>query len=126
MAGNADPSLSAQAPSAAGAGPPTSVLVSRSEPSDTLRRAISSGPRYELYDAFNYSSEPTIAAMETLRRTECDPMLTEAYNGIQFILRGLADISRIMNSNTQIDNTVVRAVDHLNNWTLDFSRPITQ
>ena len=122
MAGNADPSLPGQAPSATDAGPPASVLVSRSEPSDTLRRAISSGPRYDLYEAFNYSSDPTITAMEALRRTDCEPMLTEAYNGIQFILRGMADISRIMNSNSQIDNIVVRAVDHLNNWTLDFQR----
>ena len=112
------------APAACTSVPSASPLASRSEPSEALTQAISGGPRYNLYSTYSYTAGPTIAAMETLRRTDCDPMVTEAYNGIQFLLRAVEDIARVMQNNAQIDNTVVRAVDRLNNWTLDSQKII--
>ena len=47
-------------------------------------------------------------------------MVRQAYDGIQFIIRQLENISQVLTNNARVDNTVVRAVDHLNNWTLHF------
>ena len=79
MAGTGDPSAPATTPSMTTSSTPAHVLMSRSDPSDILVQSIANGPKYNLYQAFQYSSDSQIAAMETIRRTDCDPMLTEAY-----------------------------------------------
>ena len=60
--------------------------------------------------------------MRDLARSYAEPMLTEAYNGIQHFMRIMQDLPTVLTTNMQIDNVVLRAVHHPNSWTLDFQR----